>query len=510
MTPASCWQVPHRRRPGRLPAAAGSSGRARRHRGDADPGGHRDQPRPAGRHAEAGPRRIFAVNPMAASRYRDRHGVSRKKSDPGDALVLANIIRTDAPVHRPLPADTDLAQAVAVLARAQQDAVWNRQQVANQLRSLLREYFPAMIEAFRDKPGTLTRPDALRILAVAPTPALAAKLQMWKLTAMLRRAGRRRGIETDAERIQQLFREEAPRQLPLVEDAMGKQALALLLQLDAACQAVDDLARSTEDAFRAHPDAAIMLSFPGIGPQVGARILGEIGDDRSRFATAGGLKAYADASASPTTTSSARLAPGSEASHPAAPAVSSAGRELPASPRWGLRRQSPGPRWLRAPTPRAAPTTAPRAPAQLCSRPTPGPGPTSEHRRPMGHQAACCRWGRRRRTPTQPTGRQSARARSGGTSGYFGAPAAGGSQGTPCDAPAVESTAGRPRGRTPPGWPGGRCAVGRMPHKPIPLAERLAQHEPGQPGATAIRRWDMEPLICIKWPHRWGAAPQCW
>ncbi|MFB7956948.1 transposase [Streptomyces sp. NPDC056045] len=255
------------------------------------------------------PRKIYAVNPMAASRYRDRHGASRKKSDPGDALVLANIIRTDAPthrrtdapthrrtdapMHRPLPADTDLVQAVAVLARAQQDAVWNRQQVANQLRSLLREYFPAVIVAFRDKPGTLTRPDARRILAVAPTPALAAGLQMWKPTAMLRRAGRRRGIETDAERIQQLFREEAPRQLPLVEDAMGTQARALLLQLDAACEAVDDLARATEEAFRARPDAAITLSFPGIGTQAGARILGEIGDDRSRFATDGGLKAYA-------------------------------------------------------------------------------------------------------------------------------------------------------------------------------------------------------------------------
>ncbi|MFE7216741.1 transposase [Streptomyces sp. NPDC057611] len=164
-----------------------------------------------------------------------------------------------------------------------------------------------MIEAFKDKPGTLTRPDARRILAVAPTPALAAKLQMWKLTAMLKRAGRRRGIETDAERIQQLFRQEAPRQLLLVEDAMGKQAQALLLQLDAACQAVDDLARATEEAFRSHPDAAIMLSFPGIGPQVGARILGEIGDDRSRFATAGGLKAYAGSA--PVTRACFRQAP---------------------------------------------------------------------------------------------------------------------------------------------------------------------------------------------------------
>jgi transposase len=99
-----------------------------------------------------GNRKVFAINPMAAARYRDRHGVSRKKSDPGDALVLANILRTDMPIHRPLPADTDLARAIAVLARAQQDATWNRQQIANQLRSLLREYYPR-------RPGRLRRMD---------------------------------------------------------------------------------------------------------------------------------------------------------------------------------------------------------------------------------------------------------------------------------------------------------------------------------------------------------------
>lgn len=104
-----------------------------------------------------GARQVFAINPMAASRYRDRHGVSRKKSDPGDALVLANIIRTDMPMHRPLPADSDLAQAIAVLARAHQDAVWNRQQIANQLRSLLREYYPAALEAWRHKAGGFPR-----------------------------------------------------------------------------------------------------------------------------------------------------------------------------------------------------------------------------------------------------------------------------------------------------------------------------------------------------------------
>ncbi|WP_103512433.1 IS110 family transposase [Streptomyces sp. SM13] len=242
-----------------------------------------------------GTRQIFAVNPMAASRYRDRHGVSRKKSDPGDALVLANIIRTDMHMHRPLPTDSDLAQAIAVLARAHQDAVWNRQQIASQLRSVLREYFPAALDAWREKAGTLTRPDARKILGAAPTPTLAALLPAWKLRLMMTNAGRKRGITEDAERLHTLFRQAAARQLPAVEEAMGIQAKALLTQLNAACKAVDELAKAVERTFRTHPDAPIMLSFPGVGAQVGARILAEVGDDRARFATACGLKAYAGA-----------------------------------------------------------------------------------------------------------------------------------------------------------------------------------------------------------------------
>jgi hypothetical protein len=71
-------------------------------------------------------RPVYAINPMAVARYRDRHTTSRGKSDHADALVLANILRTDAHVHRALPADTPLARAISVLARAHQDATWRR------------------------------------------------------------------------------------------------------------------------------------------------------------------------------------------------------------------------------------------------------------------------------------------------------------------------------------------------------------------------------------------------
>ncbi|MER6536473.1 IS110 family transposase [Streptomyces sp900105755] len=243
-----------------------------------------------------GTRKVFAINPMAAARYRDRHAVSRKKSDPGDALVLANILRTDMHAHRPLPDDCDLARAIAVLARAQQDATWNRQQIANQLRSLLREFYPAALDAVATWANGLCRPEARELLKSAPTPDKAARLTRAQIQAALRRAGRKRGIEAEADRLRDIFRGDYAHQLPLVEEALGKQMLALVVQLEAACTAANDLANAVEETFPQHPDAEVLLSFPGLGVQLGARVLAKIGDDRRRFADARGLKAYAGSS----------------------------------------------------------------------------------------------------------------------------------------------------------------------------------------------------------------------
>jgi transposase len=240
-------------------------------------------------------RDVYPVNPMAVARYRDRHSVAGRKSDHGDAVVLANILRTDRHAHRPLPADSELAQAIAVLARAQQDAVWDRTTAHNKLRSHLREYFPAFLAAFTPVKGGIMRPEARAVLAAAPTPAAAAALTLTQLRALLKKAGRSRGLDTEATRLRDAFRISQMRQLPLVEQAMGRQTLALLGQLDAACTAADDLEHAVTESFNLHPDAGIITSFPGPGALTGARVLAEIGDDRSRFQDAKGLKAYAGA-----------------------------------------------------------------------------------------------------------------------------------------------------------------------------------------------------------------------
>ena len=237
---------------------------------------------------------IYPINPLAASRYRARYAVSGAKSDATDAVLLANIVRTDAAAHRPLPADTELAQAIRVLARAQQDAVWARQQIGNQIRDLLNDFYPAALAAFAELPeGGLARADARTILAAAPTPAQAAALTPARLRRLLGKAGRRRHLDRDVARLREVFTDTYLRQPPQVENAMGIQLGALLRQFDAACTAADELAVAAIAHFEQHPDAEIITSFPGLGMLAGARVLAEIGDDRTRFADARGLKAFA-------------------------------------------------------------------------------------------------------------------------------------------------------------------------------------------------------------------------
>ncbi|KAK1182140.1 IS110 family transposase [Streptomyces sp. NBS 14/10] len=240
-------------------------------------------------------RPVYAINPLAAARYRDRYALTRKKSDHLDAKVLANILRTDIAEHRQLPADSELAQAITVLARAQQDAVWDRVQAGNRLRSHLREYFPGFLPVFAHFREGIASPVVRTLLAAAPTPTEAAQLSRTQLRGLLKKAGRQREIGPEVERLHHLLREPQMQQPPLVEQAMGAKARALLRQFDAACASADELEAATISSFEAHPDAEIITSFPGLGSLTGARVLAELGDDRSRFADARAVKAYAGA-----------------------------------------------------------------------------------------------------------------------------------------------------------------------------------------------------------------------
>ena len=235
---------------------------------------------------------VFAVNPMSTSRYRDRHSSSGAKSDPGDAKVLADMVRTDRHNHRPVAGDSELAEAIKVLARAHQTMIWSRTRQTNFLRSSLREFYPAALVAFDD----LTSGDALEVLKVAPTPTLGAGLSRSKIAAALRRGGRQRRVDQRAGEIQQALRAPQLQGSALVATAMGSSVSATVAVIATMNAQVAELAQELEVHFEQHPDAEVVRSLPGLGTILSARVLGEFGDEPNRYATAKCRKNYAGTS----------------------------------------------------------------------------------------------------------------------------------------------------------------------------------------------------------------------
>jgi hypothetical protein len=235
---------------------------------------------------------MYAINPLAVARYRDRHNVAGAKSDAGDAKVLADLVRTDRHNHRQIAGDSHEASAIKVLARGHQNLIWSRNRQTNTLRSALREYYPAALEAFDD----LASSDCLAVLAKAPTPVAGARLSIGQICAALKRGGRQRNIDRRADEIQTALRTEqlrAPESIVEAFAATTTSTVGIIAELN---RQIGKLEQSLADRFEQHPDADIYRSLPGLGVILGARALGEFGDDPDRYATAKSRKNYAGTS----------------------------------------------------------------------------------------------------------------------------------------------------------------------------------------------------------------------
>ena len=235
---------------------------------------------------------VHAVNPLAASRYRDRHTVSRAKSDRGDARVLADLVRTDRHIHRIVAPDSELLENIKVLARAHQNLIWTRGRQTNALRSALREYYPGALAAFED----LHHPDTLAILAAAPDPARGRRLSQARIVSLLRRGGRQRNLERRAGEIRTALQAPQLEAPPLVAEAQAANTSALVAVIATLNEQIARLEADLADAFDRHPDAEILRSLPGLGAVLGARVLAEFGDAPDRYADARARRNYAGTS----------------------------------------------------------------------------------------------------------------------------------------------------------------------------------------------------------------------
>jgi hypothetical protein len=234
---------------------------------------------------------VYGVNPLQASRYRERLGVSGAKSDTGDSHMLGDMVRTDSHQLRAVAGDSPEAGAVKAVARTHKTLIWDRTRHVQRLRHQLREYYPAALAAFED----LDAPDALELLAKAPDPDRAAKLTRAQVSAALKRA-RRRDIPARAPAILDALRSAQLGQPPAITAAYAATVRSLIAVITVLNEQVKVLGSEVEAVFGRHPDAEIYRSQPGLGCVLGARVLGEFGDDPHRYATGKARKNYAGTS----------------------------------------------------------------------------------------------------------------------------------------------------------------------------------------------------------------------
>jgi hypothetical protein len=236
---------------------------------------------------------VFGVNPLQAARYRERHVVSGAKSDSADAHLLADMVRTDAHQLRLVAADSPAVQAVKVVARLHKTLIWERTRQVTRLGYQLRDFFPAALAAYEGL--GLDASDVLELLARAPDPASAAKLTTAQIDAALKRARRHHRAEKTAAIRAALRSPQLAAPAPVT--AAGAAAVrALAAVITTLSQQITILEGQVEEHFRQHPDAEIIMSQPGLGPVLGARVLAEFGDDPHRYATAKARRNYAAAS----------------------------------------------------------------------------------------------------------------------------------------------------------------------------------------------------------------------
>jgi hypothetical protein len=238
--------------------------------------------------------RVYPASPKQARRHKETVSNSGKKDDFFDAECLADMGRTRRHQLRELAADSDLAEAVKIAARAHQKLVWERTRHMLRMRSALREYFPAALEAYSGL--GLAGKDALELLARAPDPASAAKLTTAQVAAAMKRAGRRGDLQERAREIRAALRAPHLGQPDVIAEACAASVQAGAAVIAALNEQIRIMEAKVSDLFRRHPDAAAYLSQPGIGDVVGARILGELGDAPGRYASAKARRNYAGTS----------------------------------------------------------------------------------------------------------------------------------------------------------------------------------------------------------------------
>jgi transposase len=226
---------------------------------------------------------VLPVHPNKLKATRPRYEAAGGKSDGFDAFCLAELARTDSHRLRALAPDSDETKALRALTRTREDLVAARVRLGNELRAQLDAFWPGAAEIFAEVDSQI----ALAFLERYPAPADARGLGEKRLEGFLARhayCGRR----SAAELLGRLRSAPEGRAGALESEARRGAVLGLVAALKPIVAQIRELTSQIAGAVRAHPDGQVFLPLFKDPKSVvtAARLVAEIGDDRTRYPTA--------------------------------------------------------------------------------------------------------------------------------------------------------------------------------------------------------------------------------
>jgi len=231
---------------------------------------------------------VFPVQPKAAARYRERKAPSGVKDDQLDAWSLADALRLDGQMWRPLAPEDPLLQELRLLCRDEVALIEQRTALINQLRAALREYYDTALAAF----DNWTLPAAWALVVQFPTPEQLARAgkRRWEKFLHLHKLWR---PQTADKRLELFARAADWKRTEAVTRAKSRLAVSLAKMLQTLQRQLDEYRAAIQALFAQHPDHDLFGSLPGAGDKLAPRLMSELGEDRGRFETPQSLQCLA-------------------------------------------------------------------------------------------------------------------------------------------------------------------------------------------------------------------------
>ena len=245
---------------------------------------------------------LYFLNPKQTDRFRDRHRMSRSKSDSFDAYVLADAVRTDPHLFNALSPLDETSLRLRVLTRTREGLVGRKVAVQNEITAYLKRYFPLALELF----DGVDNAEAIAFLLQYPTYEQASTVSQVRIESILKKHG---GVsdaiaKRHAAKVYGKLRQPQPTPGTGVARAYPLAVKSLLRQLESILGEMNALDAEIRANYQDHPNKDLIESLPGVAQTLGPIIAAEIGQDVTRLASLKALKAFAGSS--PVTVQSGR------------------------------------------------------------------------------------------------------------------------------------------------------------------------------------------------------------